>query len=181
MTRRVAQKITETGCAPLIIVAARRHKTMMVPRFQAGLDAALPAQEDPTPPGMPGSCGSPWKPTPASAGSPRETLRVRKVHSARPHAARRRSRRHSDLPRLRRQRLHHRADPARQWRPDHERLGSRPNQLVARSARACSRRNRLLITPISAGSRLAPAYQRKKIPTSPGMPPGKSRICARTL
>ncbi len=32
------------------------------------------------------------------------------------------SRRHGDLPRLGRQRLHHRADPARQWRPDHERL-----------------------------------------------------------
>ena len=45
--------------------------------------------------------------------SPRQTLRVRKVHPARPHAARGRYRRHSDLPRLGRQRLHHGADPAR--------------------------------------------------------------------
>jgi NAD(P)-dependent dehydrogenase (short-subunit alcohol dehydrogenase family) len=44
---------------------------------------------------------------------PRQTLRVRKVHPARPHAARGRYRRHSDLPRLGRQRLHHGADPAR--------------------------------------------------------------------
>jgi hypothetical protein len=51
-----------------ITVATRRHKTMMVPRCQTGLDAAFPAQEDPAPTGRPpGNCWFALKPTPASA------------------------------------------------------------------------------------------------------------------